>query len=250
MAAYLARRLLQALLVMLVMSLAVFAGVYAIGNPVAILIPPDASQADAARLAADLGLDRPLWVQYGHFLAQAASGNLGTSFFTQTSVMTEVGRYLPNTLELIGFAILVAFVIGAFFAGIAGGLYGHFKMTITPTGFDFTKSIEIVVMVILGGMGRHVGVVAPLAGEARHLGPDDDARFGGTVAQVGEEGLVARQPRDRRVDFVERPRVTRLRVRRHRRGSEADEEMFHGQARQWGMLRCRGSEVNEDRRPL
>lgn len=54
---------------------------------------------------------------------------------------------------------IVAFVIGAFFAGVAGGLYGHFKMTITPTGFDFTKSIEIVVMVILGGMGHTVGVI-------------------------------------------------------------------------------------------
>jgi branched-chain amino acid transport system permease protein len=54
---------------------------------------------------------------------------------------------------------IVAFVIGAFFAGVAGGLYGHFKLTITPTGFDFTKSIEIVVMVILGGMGNTPGVV-------------------------------------------------------------------------------------------
>ena len=54
---------------------------------------------------------------------------------------------------------IVAFVIGAFFAGIAGGLYGHFKLTITPTGFDFTKSIEIVVMVILGGMGKTLGVI-------------------------------------------------------------------------------------------
>ena len=54
---------------------------------------------------------------------------------------------------------IVAFVIGAFFAGVAGGLYGHFKLTITPTGFDFTKSIEIVVMVILGGMGNTIGVI-------------------------------------------------------------------------------------------
>jgi branched-chain amino acid transport system permease protein len=53
---------------------------------------------------------------------------------------------------------IVAFVVSAFFAGIAGGLYGHFKLTITPTGFDFTKSIEIVVMVILGGMGNTIGV--------------------------------------------------------------------------------------------
>lgn len=54
---------------------------------------------------------------------------------------------------------IVAFVVAAFFAGIAGGLYGHFKLTLTPTGFDFTRSIEIVVMVILGGMGNTVGVI-------------------------------------------------------------------------------------------
>jgi branched-chain amino acid transport system permease protein len=54
---------------------------------------------------------------------------------------------------------VTAFVIGAFFAGIAGGLYAHHKAVISPSGFDFIKSIEIVVMVILGGMGRTVGVI-------------------------------------------------------------------------------------------
>ena len=54
---------------------------------------------------------------------------------------------------------VVAFTVGAFFAGIAGGLFGHFKMTITPSGFDFSRSIEIVVMVILGGLGNTVGVI-------------------------------------------------------------------------------------------
>lgn len=54
---------------------------------------------------------------------------------------------------------VVAFTVGAFFAGIAGGLFGHFKMTITPSGFDFSRSIEIVVMVILGGLGNTIGVV-------------------------------------------------------------------------------------------
>ena len=54
---------------------------------------------------------------------------------------------------------VLAFVIGAFFAGIAGGLYAHFKQFIHPEGFDFMKSVDIVVMVILGGMGSTVGVV-------------------------------------------------------------------------------------------
>jgi branched-chain amino acid transport system permease protein len=54
---------------------------------------------------------------------------------------------------------IVAFLTGAFFAGIAGGLYGHYKLSIDPRGFDFIKSIEIVVMVILGGMGNTAGVI-------------------------------------------------------------------------------------------
>ncbi|HXJ56176.1 MAG TPA: branched-chain amino acid ABC transporter permease [Verrucomicrobiae bacterium] len=54
---------------------------------------------------------------------------------------------------------IIAFIVGAFFAGVAGGIYGHFKLSIDPKGFDFVKSIEIVVMVILGGMGNNVGVV-------------------------------------------------------------------------------------------
>ena len=55
---------------------------------------------------------------------------------------------------------VTAFVTGAFFAGVAGGLYAHTKTTLTPTGFDFMKSIDIVVMVILGGMGNTAGVIA------------------------------------------------------------------------------------------
>ena len=55
---------------------------------------------------------------------------------------------------------VTAFVIGAFFAGIAGGLFAHHKRFLSPTSFDFMKSIDIVVMVILGGMGRTPGVIA------------------------------------------------------------------------------------------
>jgi branched-chain amino acid transport system permease protein len=53
---------------------------------------------------------------------------------------------------------VLAFVIGAFFAGIAGGLYAHFKQFVHPEGFNFLRSFDIVVMVILGGMGSTAGV--------------------------------------------------------------------------------------------
>jgi len=55
---------------------------------------------------------------------------------------------------------IVAFAVGAFFAGMAGGLYGHYTLSIDPKGFDFLRSIEIVVIVILGGMGNTAGVIA------------------------------------------------------------------------------------------
>ncbi|MGA3182587.1 MAG: branched-chain amino acid ABC transporter permease, partial [Verrucomicrobiota bacterium] len=55
---------------------------------------------------------------------------------------------------------IVAFVAGAFFAGMAGGLYGHYTLSLDPKGFGFMRSIDIVVMVILGGMGNTPGVIA------------------------------------------------------------------------------------------
>ena len=53
---------------------------------------------------------------------------------------------------------VTAFVVGAFFAGVAGGLYAHAVEFISPEGFNFLRSFEIIVMVILGGLGRPVGV--------------------------------------------------------------------------------------------
>jgi branched-chain amino acid transport system permease protein len=54
---------------------------------------------------------------------------------------------------------VIAFVTGSFFAGLAGGLYAHLRTTISPEGFNFLKSVDVVVMVILGGMGSTVGVI-------------------------------------------------------------------------------------------
>ncbi len=54
---------------------------------------------------------------------------------------------------------VVAFVLAAFFAGLAGGLYAHFVGYLTPEGFNFMRSIEIIVMVIVGGMGNTAGVI-------------------------------------------------------------------------------------------
>ena len=74
------RRLFQATFVVLAITLIVFIGVHVIGNPVDILISPEADQAERARVIADFGLDQPLWKQYALFLNGALHGDLGHSF--------------------------------------------------------------------------------------------------------------------------------------------------------------------------
>jgi branched-chain amino acid transport system permease protein len=54
---------------------------------------------------------------------------------------------------------VTSFVVGAFFAGVAGGLYGHFLTFLSPQSFDFNRSFEIIIMVVLGGMGSTTGAI-------------------------------------------------------------------------------------------
>jgi branched-chain amino acid transport system permease protein len=86
---------------------------------------------------------------------------------------------------------IIAFVVGAFFAGAAGGIYAHKAYYISPVGFDFNKSIEIVVMVILGGMGRNVGVI--IAAILLTLAPEGLRMIGDAspkLAWIGESRML------------------------------------------------------------
>lgn len=114
------RRIGQSALALLVMSLLVFAGVYAIGNPVDILIDPQADQAEIARTIAQLGLDRPLWEQYWIFLKSALSGDLGNSFVASVPALTLILERMPATLELAFTAMLIAIVLGIPLGLLAG----------------------------------------------------------------------------------------------------------------------------------
>ena len=109
---YLALRLLQALAALLAMSAIVFVAVYAIGNPVEILVSPQADQKDIARAVAALGLDRPLPEQYLRFLAHAATGDLGRSFAFDVPAIGLILERMPATLELATCAMLIALVLG------------------------------------------------------------------------------------------------------------------------------------------
>ncbi len=122
MLAFILRRLMQSTLVLLVMSLLVFVGVYAIGNPVDILINPNADQQDIARAIAELGLDQPLYLQYWHFLSNALSGDLGRSFATGIPALELIFQRMPATLELASVSMLIAIVLG-----IPLGLYAGLR---------------------------------------------------------------------------------------------------------------------------
>src|SRR3982751_1593494 len=109
---FIIRRGLQSVVVLVVMSRLVFVGVYAIGNPVDILINPQADQQDRERAIQALGLDRPLWAQYLSFLHGAFTGDLGRSFVHSTPALGLILERMPATMELAFAAILIAIVIG------------------------------------------------------------------------------------------------------------------------------------------
>jgi peptide/nickel transport system permease protein len=117
---FIIRRLMQSAVVLFVMSLLVFVGVYAIGNPVDILINPNADQEDIERAIRGLGLDKPLWEQYLVFLRQAALGDLGKSFAFNVPALQLILERMPATLELATAAMLIAVVVGLPLGLLAG----------------------------------------------------------------------------------------------------------------------------------
>jgi peptide/nickel transport system permease protein len=137
---FLLRRLLQSVVVLLAMSLLVFVAVYAIGNPVDIMIPPDATEADRASTIRALGLDRPLWAQYGLFLKGAVTGNLGQSFAFNVPAMQLIFERMPATLELATAAMLIGVLLGVplgLWAGLEpDSVAGKSIMTVSILGFS------------------------------------------------------------------------------------------------------------------
>lgn len=120
MTVFVIRRLMQSFLVLLITAVVVFLGVYAIGDPIEMLVSPDASAAERAQVIASLGLDQPLWHQFGTFLWNAVHGDLGRSFvFNQPSIALILQR-LPATLELTFVGLVFALGLGIPLGLLAG----------------------------------------------------------------------------------------------------------------------------------
>ena len=130
MSVFIIRRLLQSLVVVLVMSLLVFVGGNVVGDPVDMLVNPEADQAEIDRVIRDFGLDKSLPEQYGRFLLNALQGDLGKSFIFGTPALKLIIQRMPATLELAFAALFMAVLVGIPL-GIYAGLKPESKLSRT-----------------------------------------------------------------------------------------------------------------------
>ena len=122
MTAFILRRSLQSIVVLFIMSLIVFVGVNLVGDPVDMLINPEADQAEIDRVIRDLGLDRPVSEQYWYFVLNAFQGDLGRSFVFGEPALKLIVQRMPATMELALVSLLMAVVFG-----IPLGIYAGLK---------------------------------------------------------------------------------------------------------------------------
>lgn len=119
---YLMLRLAQAVLVIFAMSVIVFVGVFAIGNPIDVMIDPAATAAMREELIRRYGLDLPLWQQYLVFIRNVAAGDLGTSMIYNVPVVKLIFSRLPATLDLVLVSVTIAAAVG-----IPAGIWAGYR---------------------------------------------------------------------------------------------------------------------------
>ena len=153
MGSLLLRRLGQGLLVVLALSLIAFVGLYAVGDPTAILLDPQSTPDDIARFRAAMGLDQPLWRQYALFLVHLLQGSWGTSFVYHQNAMDVILERLPATLELaltgMVLAVLVGVPLGVLAGATAPSRLDRWLMTGSIFGFSLPTFWVGLVLIVL-----------------------------------------------------------------------------------------------------
>jgi peptide/nickel transport system permease protein len=153
MTAYAIRRLMQSALVVLIMSVIVFFGVNVVGDPVDMLVSPEATQADIEQAIRSLGLDKPIWEQYLYFLKNALEGNLGRSFIFGQPALQLILERMPATLELAFTALMMAIVLGiplGLYAGLRPeALSSRTIMAVSILGFSLPTFWVGLMMIML-----------------------------------------------------------------------------------------------------
>ena len=109
---YIIRRLGYSTISLVLLSLTIFFFVRVTGDPAVLLVEPGASKADLEQIRQQFGLDRPLFVQYGHFVSALVRGDFGQSFYYRTPVLELYLSRLPNSLMLAAAAMTLSLLIG------------------------------------------------------------------------------------------------------------------------------------------
>jgi peptide/nickel transport system permease protein len=109
---YIIRRLGYSVVSLVLLSLTIFFFVRVTGDPAVLLVEPGASKADLEQIRQQFGLDRPLFVQYGHFVSSLVRGDFGQSFYYRTPVLELYLSRLPNSLMLAAAAMALSLLIG------------------------------------------------------------------------------------------------------------------------------------------
>ena len=140
MLSYSLRRLFQAGFVLVAMSFLVFVGVYAIGNPIDLLVNPQADEAERLRATISMVLDKPFYAQYLSFLGAASTGDFGRSFVFNVPALSLILQKLPATIELALFAMIIAVALGIPLGLVAGlkpdSFFGRAIMALSIVGFS------------------------------------------------------------------------------------------------------------------
>jgi peptide/nickel transport system permease protein len=159
MTAFILQRLIQSVFVLLAVSVVVFLAVYGIGDPVELLVSPQASEAERQALIRRLGLDLPVWQQYLSFMANALKGDLGRSFVHGVPALQLILARLPATFELVLLAMTLALAAGIPLGLMAGldpeSRRARIVMAGTVLGFSlpsFWKGMMLILLfaVLLG----------------------------------------------------------------------------------------------------
>ena len=153
MLAFVVRRLLQALLVMLSVAFIAFMLFQYVGDPVTNILGQDATPEQRQQMRSDLGLDRPFPIQVAHFVQHAAQGEFGLSLRQGRKVSSLIAERLPATLELSFTAALIALVIGipmgVYSALRRGTLLSQTLMTLSLIGVSLPTFLIGILLILL-----------------------------------------------------------------------------------------------------
>ena len=153
MPSFILRRLMQAIIVMMVVALIAFMLFQYVGDPVVFLLGQDASPAQIIQMRADLGLDRPFFVQFWHFLINAAQGEFGLSLRQGAKVSRLIAERFPATLELSLVAALMALLMGipmGVYAALRRGSFtSQLFMTVSLLGVSLPTFLIGILLILV-----------------------------------------------------------------------------------------------------